>query len=197
MLIPLMGYGQNYKKIIFNKEDSASDYYLAIPPSHPKDIKAVVVLFCSFKNPEDLLPETSIQNVAFTNNILTVIANLGTKLYLDAATIDRMNAIVENISNKFSVNTSKFALGAFDWAGLVLLRYAELTHQYPDKFPVQPKAVFTIGSPVDLFGVWRWCEGQIKKDYYMGSVNDAKFVLKTLKKEIGSALMIILNDIKN
>lgn len=187
LLIPAIGFGQNYEKIIFNKKDSTSGYYLAVPPSNAnsKGIKGAVVLFCSFRKPESLMPETRIQNVAFTNNILTVVASIGKKLYLDTPTTKRMNAILKDIAKRFSVDTSKFVLGAFDYAGIVLLRYAELTYQDSTQFPVQPKAVFAVASPVDLFDMWHWSERQIKTNYYQGSVNDAKYVLKTLK-EIGS-----------
>ena len=49
--IPQFGKSQNTEKIIFNNNDSANDYYLAIPPMSG-NIKGVQVLLTSFMSPE-------------------------------------------------------------------------------------------------------------------------------------------------
>jgi hypothetical protein len=185
LFVPAWVSGQNSERIVFDAKDSASGYYLAVPP--PKgEIKGVVVLFCSFSAPESMLPETRIPQVAYANNILTVLASINEKLYIDTPTVNRINTILLHVRERFGVDTSKLALGAFDYAGNVILRYAELAHQYPAQYPMKPKAVFIVDGPVDLAGLWNWCERQIKKNYYQGSVGDAKYIQGVLKKEIGS-----------
>lgn len=185
LFIPAWVSGQNSEKIVFDGKDSTSGYYLAFSPS-PGAIKGVVILFRSFGGPETILPETRIPQVAYANNMLTVLATLNETLYLDTPAINRINTIVRHVVDRYHVDTSKLALGAFDHAGNAVLRYAELANQYPSQYPVKPKAVFLVDSPVDLAGLWRWCERQINKNYHPGNVGDAKYIQNILRKEIGS-----------
>lgn len=183
--LPSITFSQNIEKISFNTKDSTNDYYLAIQPQS-KDIKGVVVLLTSFIPPEDLLPETKLQNVAYTNDMLMIVASMKQKLYADSFAVNRINNLLKDVVLRFSADSSKFALAGYDEAGNIALRYTELTYENPSQFLVQPKAVFGIDSPVDLFGLWHWSERQIKKNYYPGSVGDAKYYLDTMTKENGT-----------
>lgn len=185
LLLPRAGAAQNSEKVIFDAKDTTDGYYLAVPPSS-KAIKGVVVLFCSFTTPESLLPDTRIPQVAAANGILTVLASVKEKLYADTAATARMNQIIRHVAGKYPVDTARFAFGGYDYAGNVLLRYAELTFQYPNRFPVRPKAVFAVDSFADLAGLWHWSERQIKKNYSPGTVADSKFIVGKLRQEIGS-----------
>ena len=178
-------YCQNIEKVIFDAKDSADGYYLAIQPQS-KDIKGVVVLLTSFMSPESLLPETKLHNVAYTNDILTIVASTKQKLYADSAVSERISSILKDVVARFSPDTSKFALAGYDEAGNIALRYTELTYENPSAYLVQPKAVFGIDSPVDLFGLWHWAERQIKKNYWPGAVGDAKYYLDVMTKENGT-----------
>ena len=93
---------------------------------------------------------------------------------------------IKNVVTKFSVDTSKFVLAGYDEAGNIALRYTELTYETPSKYSVQPKAVFGIDTPVDLFGLWHWSENQIKKNFWTGAVGDAKYYLEVMTKENGT-----------
>jgi hypothetical protein len=64
----LMAKGQQIEKFTFNPADSSSGYYLAIPPNSG-DIRAVLVVFCAFRGPESILPETKLHNVGAANDI--------------------------------------------------------------------------------------------------------------------------------
>jgi hypothetical protein len=77
-------------------------------------------------------------------------------------------------------------LAGYDEAGNIALRYTELTYQNPSQFPLQPKAVFGIDTPVNLFSLWHWAERQIKKNYWPGAVGDAHYYLDSMTKENGT-----------
>jgi hypothetical protein len=183
--LPAVVKSQQIEKVIFNAKDSSSGYYLAIRPQS-KDIKGVLILARSFSPPESMLPETKLHNVASANNMLTVMASMDQKMYADTIAVNRLNAIIRDVITRFSADTSKFALAGFDEAGMIMLRYTELTYEQPSQFPIQPKAVFTVDSQVDLFGVWNWCEKQIKKNYYPPSVGDAKYILDLMTRQLGT-----------
>jgi hypothetical protein len=182
---PFLSLAQNSERISFNLNDGSSDYYLAVQPKS-KQIKGVVVLLTSFLAPEDLLSETKLHNVAYSNDLLMVFASMKQKLYADSFAVARINAVLNDIVQRFHADTSKFALAGYDEAGNIALRYTELTYQHPLRFPLQPKAVFGIDAPVNLFELWHWAEKQIKKNYWPGAVGDARYYLDSMTKENGT-----------
>jgi hypothetical protein len=185
LFFPPVIYCQNIEKVIFDSKDSTAGYYLAIQPQS-KNIKGAIVLLTSFMSPESLLPETKLHNVAYVNDMLTIVASAKQKLYADSAAIKRIMVILKDVLTRFSADASKFVLAGYDEAGNIALRYTELTYENPSAYLVQPKAVFGIDSPVDLFGLWHWAERQIKKNYWPGAVGDAKYYLDVMTKENGT-----------
>jgi hypothetical protein len=183
--VPFMSSAQNSERIIFDAKDSTNSYYIAVQP-RSKQIKGVVVLLTSFTPPEDLLPETKLHNVAFNNDLLTVFASMNQKLYADNFSVNRINTIVTDIIQRFHADTSTIVLGGYDESGNIAIRYTELAYQTPSQFPFLPKAVFGIDTPVDLFGLWHWSEGQIKKNYWPGAAGDAHYYLDNMTKENGT-----------
>jgi hypothetical protein len=180
LLLPFAVAGQSIEKHTFSQAN-ASDYYLAIRPQGP--VKGVLVLFTTFPNPESILPETRLHNVASNNQILTIYASVAPSLAADSVAVKKINTILKDVTVNFSADTSKFALAGFSFAGNIVLRYTEQVYANPGQFPLQPKAVFGIASFVDLPGVWHWSERELKKNYYPGNTGDAKFILNTLNKD--------------
>jgi hypothetical protein len=183
--LPFILNAQSIEKITFDPKDSTDGYYLAIQPASKK-IEGTIVILTSFIPPQGLLTETKLHNTASVNNLLTIVASTKQKLYADNITISRLNSLMKDVITRFSVNTSKFALAGYDEAGSIALRYTELTYEHPSSCPVQPKAVFGIDTPVDLFELWHWSERQIKKNYWQGAVGDAKYYLDVMTKENGT-----------
>ena len=68
LLFPILGICQF--KVSFDDSDSTNGYYIAIPPAS-NTIRGVLVLFCNFRKPESMLPETKLHNVAAGNDLLT------------------------------------------------------------------------------------------------------------------------------
>ena len=182
---PFIAASQQIEKIVFDNEDSASGYYLAIAPKS-KQIKGTLVLLTSFQAPENLLSETKLHNVAYANDLLMVVAPMKQKLYADSIAIARINTLLRDIIGRFRADTAAFALAGYDEAGNIALRYTELTYEHPSQYPVQPKAVFGIDTAVDLFGLWHWSERQIKKNFWPGAVGDAQYYISTMTKENGT-----------
>ncbi|HZG25467.1 MAG TPA: hypothetical protein VEZ17_12840, partial [Chitinophagaceae bacterium] len=184
-LSPNFATSQNYEKVVYDKSDSSRAYYLVIRPLS-KEAKGAIVLLSSFLPPEALLPETKLANVASANEMLTIITSTRQKLYADSAATQIVSAVLKDVAARFSVDTSRFALGGYDEAGTIALRYTEFAYENAALFPVQPKAVFAIDAPVDLFGLWHRSEKEIRKNFYAGAVADAKYYLDTMTKENGT-----------
>jgi hypothetical protein len=176
---------QDLEKVPFDDADRTNGYYLAIPPSS-QTIAGVIVLLCPFRGPESILPETRLHNIAAVRGLLTVYASTGMHILPDQLVIARVSKLLAHIVTKYKVDSSLFALGGFDMAGTIALRYTELAQEHPAAFIVHPKLVFAIASYVDLAGLYRTCERQIKRNYYPPTVSDAKFMLGAMIKEQGT-----------
>ncbi len=185
LFLPIIPWCQNSEKIQFDSQDSTDGYYLAIRPK-AKDTKGAIVLFTSFLSPESLLQETKLHTVAYANGLLTIVVSLKKKLYADSFAVGRINTILKDVVTRFSADTSHFVLAGYNEAGSVALRYTEFAYEHPPDFLVHPKAVFGIDTSVDLFGLWHWSEGQIKKNFWPGSVGDANYYIGTMTKENGT-----------
>lgn len=176
---------QAIEKVFFNDGDSNTNYYLAIPPISG-NINATLVLLCPYRNPESILPETMLHNVAAANDILTVYASVGMHFIPDDSALQHINKLIANVVSKYHTDTSMFVLAGYDVAGLDALKYTELSNQYPENFIVQPKIVFGIASPVDLTALYNLCQRQITKNFFPPAVGDAKFMTGILNKNIGT-----------
>lgn len=177
-------YGQNSEKIIFDTHDTTAGYYVAVPPAGP--VRGTLILLCSFRPAENILSETMLHNAAFANGLLTIIASVQNELFADTATVTRINTILRHAASRWPIDSSRVALAGYSFAGNIALRYAELTDEHPAQFPLHPRAVFTVDSPVDCSALWKWCERAIKKNFYPGSVGDGKFLIDAMTKAYGN-----------
>jgi hypothetical protein len=172
--LPLALFGQTIEKHPFN----GSDYYLFVKPQGP--VKATLVLLTNFPA-ESIPPETKLHGVAYINNVLTVYCSLP-GFVADSANANRISHLLSSIAADLSADTASFVLGGFGFAGNIALRYTEYCYAQPGLFPIKPKAVFTIGSFVDLPELYDWCNREIKKNYYRGNVGDGQFLLNYFKR---------------
>ncbi len=178
----LMAAAQQIQKFTFNPSDSATGYYLAIPPNSG-NIRAVLVVFCAFRGPESILPETKLHNVAAANDMLTIYASVGRRILPDTEAMEQLNRVFRHVVTQFKPDTAGFAVGGYDMASMAVLRYAEEAWTNPGRWALRPKLVFDIAGPVDLGSFVHQSERQIKKNYSPPVVGDARGILSLLGKE--------------
>ncbi len=164
ILLAFQAQCQNYEKIVIDQSQPRTGYYLAVKPAGP--IEGVLLLLPGFgETPESVFPETKLHNTAFANNFLTLVIPFGDKIYADGPTISNINRALEDSIKRFGIARNKFVIGGFSAGGTIALRYAELCNESPASFPIEPKAVFTIDSPIDLFDLWRYFEREIERNF--------------------------------
>lgn len=183
--LPLLLRAQNYEKVVFDQADSTNGYYLAVRPLYGA-VKGAVVFFTWYTVPESIPPETKLHNVASVNGLLTIYASTGRHVAPSAEVMERMNRLFTDIMNRYKVDSSVFAIGGADMAGLSVLRYAELAREHPEQYTIRPKAVFGISPAVDLGGDYRILEREVRRQYPSPSFGDAQAILPMLKKEMGT-----------
>jgi len=184
-LLSLPSHAQTIEKISFDTSDSTSGYYLAMPPSSGSS-KGVLVLFCPYRGAESMLPETRLHNVAAANDLLTIYASVGRNIVPDEKAIKHLDKVFADVAARYKTDTSLFAVGGFDDAGMTVLRYAELAQESPNSYSIHPKVLFAVASYVDLAGYYNVCQRQIKKNFYPPVVGDARSILAMLDKGEGS-----------
>ena len=59
----------------------------------------------------------------------------------------KLNAVLEDVIRKYKVSPEYFILSGYSAGGIVALRYVELCNEFPDKYPIKPKGIFTVDSP--------------------------------------------------
>jgi pimeloyl-ACP methyl ester carboxylesterase len=178
---------QNYEKVEFDPaiEDG---YYLAVQPKS-SELLGVLVLLPGFgESAENIFPETKIHNVAFLHGLLTIAIAGGPKLYADEGVTKKLNDAFDHIADKYSIGKDKFVIGGFSAGGTISLRYAEYSNENPTGASIQPKGVFSVDAPVDLFDIWNYFQREIKKNYSEAGVGEAKFVSEIMLREIGDPI---------
>ncbi len=185
-LLLTVAQAQTIKRVVVNERDSISGYYLAIEPASHR-IASVLVLLPGFaESAAAVFPETKLDNVAYTNDILVVAVGAGSKLYVDAQLLPELNLVFQDIVKRYRVRPDQFVLGGFSAGGTVALRYAELCKESPADYPIQPKGVLTIDSPIDLFELWAYCDREIAKNFAEVGVSEARFVQQLMTREHGT-----------
>jgi hypothetical protein len=185
LMLALAAHGQFMEKVSYDATDAKNGYYLAIPPVSTA-IRGVLVVFCTFRSPESMLPESRLHNVASAGDLLTVYASLGQKLTADSPAVARINTILHHVAAKYQADSTAFALGGLSYAGSIVFRYAELARQYPGRHFIRPRAVFGIAATTDLTSLWQTGERQIRRNYPSPALGDAHAIVNILGSTLGS-----------
>jgi dienelactone hydrolase len=185
LLLSQLSFGQTLKKIVLDDKDLYSGHYLVVEPE-TDSIEGVLVLMAGFgQRPEDTPPETKLHNVAYANNILTVFYAGGNKLYADSIVEAKLSGVVRDILKRYHVKKNQFVLGGFSAGGMIAMRYVELCQEFPDKYPIQPKGIFTVDSPVDIFTIYEQLEESARNKYSEYAVEEAERAMTHIKNDHG------------
>ena len=175
---------QNYQKVSFGKGEN--EYYLAVNPASD-EIKGALILLPGFgQAAETIFPESKIHNTAYANGILTIGLGIGPKLYTDESVIDRINKAIEHVKEKYQLQADQFVIGGFSAGGTISLAYTEHCFKNPSQSPIQPKGVFSVDSPVDLFHIWDYFERELERNFSEAGISEAKYVMNLMQEEIGN-----------
>lgn len=185
LLVCQITYSQTLKRIDLDSNDFFSGHYLVVEPKSDS-ISGVLVLLAGFgQRAEDTPPETKLHLVGYNSNILTIFFAGGNKLYADSITQVKLTAVIKDVLKKYKVKTNNFMLGGFSAGGMIALRYVELCNQFPDKFPIQPKGVFVVDSPIDFFTIWNELEEAANNKFSEVAVEEALRAMKLIKDDHG------------
>ncbi len=179
-------FSQTIKKISLDENDFYSGHYLVVAPENEDMISGALVLLSGFGQiPEDTPDETKLHHIAYANNILTIFYAGGNKLYADSVTQEKLTSVFQDILNRYKVRSNTFVLGGLSAGGMIAMRYVELCKEFPSKFPVQPKGIFTVDSPLDIFTIYEQLEESATNNYSELAVEEAVRAMGHIKNDYG------------
>lgn len=184
-LLRFTAQSQTPQTFTFDPNDPVYGHCLLVEPKN-KPVEGVLVLLGGFgERPEDILPETELENVAYTHRLLTVAMGAGPKLYADSVVLAKLNAVFTYIKTTYGIPPQHFVLGGFSAGGMVALRYVELCNEFAGKFPIQPKGVFMVDSPIDIFTIWNSLEENLRNKYSDPAVEEASRAMAFIRNDYG------------
>ena len=179
-------WAQKLETIVLNPEDSFSGKYHFVKPASDR-IAGVVVLLAGFGQLANATPpETKIHHAAHAHKLLTVFYAAGNKLYADSIAQGKLTRVLKDITQRFHVDPNHFVVGGFSAGGMVALRYVELCNEFPDQYPIRPKGVFMVDSPIDAFTLYELLEGIVADHHSALAVEEAERAIQQIKIEYGS-----------
>lgn len=179
-------FSQSLKRIVLDENDVHSGHYLVVEPENLDSITGVLVLLAGFGQiAENTPPETKLQNVAYANNIMTIFYAGGNKLYLDSIAEVKLNRVINDVITRYTVKTNSFVIGGYSAGGMLAVRYVEKCEENPDKYPIKPKGVFTVDSPIDIFVIYEQLEESVKNKYSVLAVEEAERAIAFIKNDYG------------
>ncbi len=176
---------QTLNKVVLDNQDIISGHYYAVEPS-TDSIAGVLVLLAGFgQRPEDSPSETKLHHEGYANNILTIFYAGGNKLYADSITQLKLTNVIKDVLTRFKVKSNTFVIGGYSAGGMIALRYVELCNEFPNKFPIQARGVFTVDSPIDIFTIYEQLEENAKNNYSVLAVEEAERAMGYIRNEYG------------
>jgi pimeloyl-ACP methyl ester carboxylesterase len=176
------------QKVWLDQSDSVYGYYVTIPPSSGR-VQAVLILLDGYGgNADGFLSETKIHNVAWANDILTVCVPTGLRLFADQSMITLLNRVCGEVIKKYQIRNDRFVIGGMSSGGTIALRYAELCRERPSEYPIVPKMVFDVDSPIDLLGLYRSSRRDTLKNLPNAWWNyESNMILDKFRSELGDS----------
>lgn len=174
------------ERVVIDSLDNTFGYYMAVKPESEK-VKGVLILLHGFgQKSEDIFLDSELHKVAHSNDIATIGFAGRMRLAADTVIQEKLNTVIEHFLETTTISPDNFFMGGFSAGGGIALRYTELCYQYPDAFPIQPKAVFMADSPVDLFHTWKLKQEDMKNNTSKISTDEGNWIEKSYRYYYGA-----------
>ena len=179
---------QKINKITLEASDQMYGYYMYVKPPN-EQIDAIMLLLPGFgQKSEAIFQETKLHSIAAQHNILTIGFAGRTKMYADTLVQEKINTVLRDVIHRFQLNKTPLIIGGYSAGGSIGLRYAELCHEFPDQYPLVPKAVFMADAPIELFKIYELAELNFHNKYSEVSVQEAIWLMKIFNEEYGAPM---------
>lgn len=147
--------------------------------------KGLLILFPCFPcDAENTLTEFKIAEISVKNDFSVLAMNLNQRLYLEPREKQELAEQLIKIVNEHSLSKSNVFIGGFSSGGNVSLIITD--YLVKNKSQIQPKGVFIVDSPIDLLGLYRTAEKNVKQNFSQRAIQESKWIKKMLVNELGN-----------
>jgi len=165
--------------------NSSGNYYVSIVPNN--EIKGLIVLLPGFwALPQNFLSEIKLDSLATQNRLMMIVASpqgWGTH-YFDNASIDTLDQMIKEVSQKYSLDGKKLVIGGFSIGGTGALRYAEFFSEEKSTHDLKLTGAFVVDAPLDFERGWFTMERTVKRNLHPEAVEEANCFLDLIKKHL-------------
>ncbi|MEQ8584334.1 MAG: hypothetical protein RIC30_01400 [Marinoscillum sp.] len=166
-----------------NLQNSTLGYTVITPPG---TAKGLIVFIPGFAQTADqLLQETEFEKLAYLYGIATIVVPCGRKMYADGQVAKLLNEAIIATLNDYKIAPNQVVMGGFSAGGTIALKYTQYCLKYPESYPIKPKAVFAVDSPVDLEEIYHYMERELVRQYSEAGVSEAYVVKSIMERELG------------
>lgn len=184
LLIAISCKGQNEKNNSTEKPEpettKTSEYELI----KAENQKGLLILFPCFPcNAENTLNEFKIAEISVDNGFSVLAMNLNERLYLNSKEKQELAEQLTQIVHEQHLSEKNIFIGGFSSGGNVSLLICDYLKKANNQ--IQPKGVFVVDSPVDLLGLYRTAEKNLKLNFSEPSVQESTWIKDLFGKGFG------------
>ena len=162
------------------KTVSTEDYELSLPENQ----KAFLILFPCF--PCDAAytkRELGIEELARNKGIAVLNMNFNQRLWLTTEEKKKLQGIIEGVVKEHQIKIENTVMGGFSSGGNVSLLLTN--YLVESESIIQPKALFIVDSPIDLWGLYENAVRNVAKNYSEVAVSEASWIVETFQAGFG------------
>lgn len=149
-----------------------------------KKQNGLLILFpCYPCDSENTLNEFKIANISVSKGFSVLAMNFNQKLYLNTNEKQDLAEHLIKIVQKQNLAKQNIYVGGFSSGGNVSLLISD--YLIKNNSQIQPKGVFIVDSPIDLLGLYRTAEKNLKLNFSEASTQESKFLKELFDKEFG------------
>ena len=146
--------------------------------------KGLLILFPCFPcNAENTLNEFKIADISVKNGFSVLAMNLNELLYLKPNEKEELAQQLIKIVSEYNLNENNIFIGGFSSGGNVSLLITD--YLIKNKSQIQPKGIFVVDSPVDLLGLYKTAEKNLKLNFSKPSIQESTWIKNSFDNELG------------
>tara|TARA_B100000965_G_scaffold188578_1_gene157420 strand:+ start:422 stop:1339 length:918 start_codon:yes stop_codon:yes gene_type:complete len=146
---------------------------------------ATLLLFGGFsETAERVQEEFQILDIAKANQLNLLIWNWNQQLWLEDAQKESLTLKLTQIFEKHALENEKLYLGGYSSGGNMALLLSD--YLVEQQASLQPKGVFVVDSPIDLYALYKSSEKNIARNFSEPSVQESTWLIKSLGEAFGS-----------
>lgn len=145
----------------------------------------LLILFPCFPcDIENTKTEFNIAQISANNGISLLYMNLNQHLYLTEPEKRNLAALLTQAIRKEKISEKNIFIGGFSGGGNVSLLISDYLIKSENQ--IKPKGVFIVDSPIDLLGLYRVSEKNLKLNYSESSIQESNWIIKQFDTIFGS-----------